>query len=59
MMSAAPELLTMTKSTTPIVRFDIRVIPKKPPAPSVRRRVKAEHGWTTPLRGEATEDAIG
>jgi hypothetical protein len=27
---------------TPIVRFDIRSIPKKPPAPSVRRRVKAK-----------------
>jgi hypothetical protein len=30
-------LLPMTdKQPTPIVRFDIRSIPKKPPAPSVR-----------------------
>ena len=39
--------MAMTGTTTPptsirVVRFDIRSIPKKPPAPSVRRRVKAK-----------------
>jgi hypothetical protein len=29
-------------SPAKVVHFDIRSIPKKPPAPSVRRRVKAE-----------------
>jgi hypothetical protein len=34
---------TMTdKPPTRIVRFDIRAIPKKPPAPSVRRRLLGE-----------------
>ena len=34
--------VAMTAKTPPanVVRFDIRSIPKKPPAPSVRRRVK-------------------
>jgi hypothetical protein len=35
--------LMTTKSTTPIARFDIRSIPKRPPSPSVRRRA-AEGG---------------
>jgi hypothetical protein len=36
--------MTATPPSPPakIVRFDIRTIPKKPPAPSVRRRVKAK-----------------
>src|ERR1019366_10023827 len=38
---------TVAMSTAPpttirVVRFDIRSIPKKPPAPSVRRRLKAK-----------------
>jgi hypothetical protein len=37
-MTAAPP------TTIRVVRFDIRSIPKKPPAPSVRRRVKAQPG---------------
>jgi hypothetical protein len=36
-------MITMTTITpAKIVRFDIRSIPKKPPAPSVRRRIKAK-----------------
>jgi hypothetical protein len=31
-----------TTPPTPIGRSDIRSIPKEPPAPSVRRRVKAK-----------------
>jgi hypothetical protein len=48
MMGAAGDLsdplMTTTKSIppAPIVRFDIASIPKKPPAPSVPRRVKVE-----------------
>jgi hypothetical protein len=39
--------ITVAMSTAPpttirVVRFDIRSIPKKPPAPSVRRRLKAK-----------------
>jgi hypothetical protein len=39
----------MTTKTPPakVVRFDIRSIPKKPPAPSVRRRPKAKRGPET------------
>jgi hypothetical protein len=35
--------MATTRIPTPIVRpFDIRSIPKKPPAPSVRRRIEAK-----------------
>jgi hypothetical protein len=35
-------MTTTPPTTVRVVRFDIRSIPKKPPAPSVRRRAKAE-----------------
>jgi hypothetical protein len=41
-------MTTNTPRTLPskIVPFNIRSIPKKPPAPSVRRRVKAKRDWS-------------
>jgi hypothetical protein len=40
-------MIAMTTNTpAKIVHFDIPSIPKKPPAPSVRRRVKAKRRGT-------------